>query len=297
MIHPQQPSGMPVAKYVPFQDQIAVDLPDRTWPTQRHRPGAALVRGRPARRQPGPHRPDEPGAQEADVRAARADGLQGDRGRVPEREPDRLRLRAAAHRGGPHPRRRDDPGADPVPRPPDRAHLRRDPRRQAGDRALLQLDVDPAAPGRVRPRPGRHHRHRPAGAPGCAASSRRRCPTRRLLRVLPRELHRHRARVRGPDLQRGRRRHRADARPQDDHQPAGHRRDGHAQRLRRLDRVDVRHLERPRVASSSACTRTTTAAPASPPPSWATWPAPTASRAACSATASAPATSTSSPWA
>lgn len=34
MIHPQQPSGMPVAKYVPFQDQIAVDLPDRTWPTQ-----------------------------------------------------------------------------------------------------------------------------------------------------------------------------------------------------------------------------------------------------------------------
>lgn len=34
MIHPQQPSGMQVAKYVPFQDQIAVDLPDRTWPTQ-----------------------------------------------------------------------------------------------------------------------------------------------------------------------------------------------------------------------------------------------------------------------
>lgn len=34
MIHPQQPSGMPVAKYVPFQDQIKVDLPDRTWPTQ-----------------------------------------------------------------------------------------------------------------------------------------------------------------------------------------------------------------------------------------------------------------------
>ncbi|HEX5522618.1 MAG TPA: 2-isopropylmalate synthase [Pedococcus sp.] len=33
MIHPQQPSGMPVAKYVPFQDQIAVDLPERTWPT------------------------------------------------------------------------------------------------------------------------------------------------------------------------------------------------------------------------------------------------------------------------
>ena len=36
---------------------------------------------------------------------------------------------------------------------------------------------------------------------------------------------------------------------------------------------------------------------ASPPPSWATWPAPTGSRAACSATASAPATSTWSRWA
>ncbi|WP_270887703.1 2-isopropylmalate synthase [Pedococcus sp. 5OH_020] len=34
MIHPQQPSGMPVAKYLPFQDQIKVDLPDRTWPTR-----------------------------------------------------------------------------------------------------------------------------------------------------------------------------------------------------------------------------------------------------------------------
>ena len=34
MIHPQQPSGMPVAKYVPFQDQVKVDLPDRTWPTR-----------------------------------------------------------------------------------------------------------------------------------------------------------------------------------------------------------------------------------------------------------------------
>jgi 2-isopropylmalate synthase len=28
----QKPSGMPVHKYVPFQQQIKVDLPDRTWP-------------------------------------------------------------------------------------------------------------------------------------------------------------------------------------------------------------------------------------------------------------------------
>ena len=49
----------------------------------------------------------------------------------------------------------------------------------------------------------------------------------------------------------------------------------------------------PRFDDPAACIRTTTAAPASRRPSWATWPAPTASRAACSATASAPATSTS----
>ena len=49
-------------------------------------------------------------------------------------------------------------------------------------------------------------------------------------------------------------------------------------------------------ASCCRCTRTTTAAARWPPPSWACWPAPTASRARCSATASAPATSTSSPW-
>ncbi|WP_417220323.1 2-isopropylmalate synthase [Arthrobacter sp.] len=30
----QKPSGMPVHKYVPFQDQITVELPDRTWPDQ-----------------------------------------------------------------------------------------------------------------------------------------------------------------------------------------------------------------------------------------------------------------------
>ncbi|WP_159625494.1 MULTISPECIES: 2-isopropylmalate synthase [Actinomyces] len=32
---PQQPSGMPFAKYRPFQDTVITDLPDRTWPTKR----------------------------------------------------------------------------------------------------------------------------------------------------------------------------------------------------------------------------------------------------------------------
>lgn len=35
MKNTQQPSGMPIHKYVPFHEQIAVDLPDRTWPTKR----------------------------------------------------------------------------------------------------------------------------------------------------------------------------------------------------------------------------------------------------------------------
>ncbi len=34
MIHPQQATRMPIRKYVPFQEQIRVELPDRTWPDQ-----------------------------------------------------------------------------------------------------------------------------------------------------------------------------------------------------------------------------------------------------------------------
>ncbi|GAP54910.1 2-isopropylmalate synthase [Arthrobacter sp. Hiyo6] len=32
MRNAQKPSGMPVHRYIPFQDQINVELPDRTWP-------------------------------------------------------------------------------------------------------------------------------------------------------------------------------------------------------------------------------------------------------------------------
>jgi 2-isopropylmalate synthase len=35
MIPPQKPSGMPVGKYLPFDQQFAVTLPDRSWPTAR----------------------------------------------------------------------------------------------------------------------------------------------------------------------------------------------------------------------------------------------------------------------
>ena len=55
---------------------------------------------------------------------------------------------------GRHSRRRHHPGADPVPARADRADLRGVRRRTARHRALLQLDVDPAAPRRVPRRPG-----------------------------------------------------------------------------------------------------------------------------------------------
>ena len=196
-----------------------------------------------------------------------------------------------------HPRRRHHPGADPGPRAPHRADLRVDPRRQAGHRPPLQLDVDAAAPGRVRPGPRRHHRHRRRRRAAVPEVRRHDPRDRGLLRVLAGVLHRHRARVRRRGLRRGERGLAADAGPQGHHQPAGHRRDGHPQRLRRLDRVDAAATWPTATPSSCACTRTTTAAPPWPPPSWATWPAPTGSRAACSATASAPATSAWSPWA
>ncbi|MEL0317376.1 MAG: 2-isopropylmalate synthase, partial [Aquiluna sp.] len=31
----QQSSGMPYQRYIPFHEQIKIDLPDRTWPTKR----------------------------------------------------------------------------------------------------------------------------------------------------------------------------------------------------------------------------------------------------------------------
>ena len=30
----QKPSGMPIHRYLPYQQIVAVDLPDRTWPTR-----------------------------------------------------------------------------------------------------------------------------------------------------------------------------------------------------------------------------------------------------------------------
>ena len=192
---------------------------------------------------------------------------------------------------GRHPRRRHDPGADPVPSGTDRAHLRGLRGRAEGDRALLQLDVDPAAPRRLPRRPRGIKKIATDGARTCStrqqevprtptgASSTPPSPTPAPSWSTPR-----RSATRWPTS--------SSRRPSaDDRQPARDRRDGHPQRLRRLHRVDEPQPGAPRLASCCRCTRTTTAEPPSPQPNWATRPAPTASRAACSATASAPATS------
>ena len=59
----QRPSRMPYGRYQPYHRQFPVDLADRTLADPSNRVRPALVRGRPARRQPGPDRPMSPGAQ------------------------------------------------------------------------------------------------------------------------------------------------------------------------------------------------------------------------------------------
>ena len=147
-------------------------------------------------------------------------------------------------------------------------------------------------------RPGRHHRHRRSRARGCAASSRRPSRTPTVYYEYSPESYT------GTELEFAVRICNAVIEvfdPTPDHKmivnlPAtvematpnvyadSHRVDGPAPRPPRVHRPVAAPAQRPRHR-------------ASPPPSWATWPAPTASRAACSATASAPATSAWSPWA
>ena len=292
--NPQQPSRMPIHRYAPFTPVV---LADRTWPRHGHHHRPALVRRRPARRQPGADRPDDPRPQAAHVRAAGPAGLQGDRGRLPGRQPDRLRLRPPADRGRPGPRRRHDPGADPGPRRADRAHLRVPARRQAGDRAPLQLDVAPCSAGSCSAPTARGSSTSPSTARSWCASwpSRWTTPrsassTRRSPSPAPSSTSPWRSATPSP----------TSGSPPPTGRPSS--------TCRRPSRWPSRPSTPTRSSgctatwagatpSSSACTRTTTGAPPSPPPSWATAPAPTASRAACSATASAPATSTWSPWA
>ena len=228
-----QPDAVPPLSRLPPDRPARPHLADES-----DHQGAALAVHRSPGRQPGPDRPDDPGPQAQDVRPAGVHGLQGDRDRLPVGQPDRLRLRPAADRAGPDPRRRDRLGADPGPRGPDRAHRRVAGRGQDGDHPHVQRDRAAVPPGGVPGRPGRVHRAR---HPGHRAGDevRRAAPGRCRVRlpVLTGDLHRDRAGVLRRGLQRGDGRLAARRRPGDHPEPAGHGGDGDAERVRRPDRV------------------------------------------------------------
>ena len=89
---------MPIHKYIPFQDQINVELPDRTWPDKQHHQGPALVRCRPARRQPGADRPDDPERKHKMFDLLVRMGYKEIEVGFPSASADRLRLRPPADR-------------------------------------------------------------------------------------------------------------------------------------------------------------------------------------------------------
>jgi len=231
-------------------------------------PGSALALHRPARRQPGPDRPDVAGAQACDVRSAGEDGLQGDRGRLPGLRADRLRLRALDRRGrGRDPGRCDDLRTDPGPRGPDRADRRVAEGREARERPPLQRHGPGLPPGRLPWLPGRHQADRGGRHPAGDGVRREAAGSRDRVRlpVQPRDLHRHRTGLRPGGLRSGHGRLAARAGPRDHPEPARHRGALDPFHARGPFRVDA-----PPAASSSACpsTPTTTAARRSRRPSW-----------------------------
>ena len=108
----QGTSPMPFARYTPF---VPVDVPDRTWPTRKIEKAPRWLSTDLRDGNQALIDPMTPARKLTMFELLVRDGLQGDRGRLPQRQPDRLRLRAQAHRRGPHPRRRHDLGADPGP--------------------------------------------------------------------------------------------------------------------------------------------------------------------------------------
>ena len=294
MIHPQQPSGMPTqqVRAVPASSSRST-LPDRTWPdqvmTQAPRWCAVDLRD-------GNQALIDPMDAERKMRMFKLlvqMGYKEIEVGFPQRQPDRLRLLPRAHRRRPHPGRRDDPGAHPVPRPPHRAHLRR--RSAARSRRSCTSTTRP----------------RCCSAASCSGMSEegiidialqgaRLC--RKLEETVPETtvyyeyspgvLHRHRARVRGAHLQRGAS---TVIDPTPDHKmiinlPATVEM---ATPNVYADSIEwmVAPPRPPRVGRRVSLHPHNDRGRASRRPSSATWPAPTASRAACSATASAPATS------
>ena len=174
----QRTSQMPVHRYRPFHELVEpVSLPDRTWPDTRITKAPLwcavdLRDGNQALIDP-----MSPARKRRMFELLVAHGLQGDRGRLPVGQPDRLRLRPRDHHQRRHPGRRHDPGADPGPARADRAHVRGLRGRAAGDRAPVQLDVDPAAPRRLPVGPRRASARSPRPAPRTSRGSARSTPT------------------------------------------------------------------------------------------------------------------------
>ncbi len=133
----------------------------------------------------------------------------------------------------PDPRRRHHPGADPVARGADRAHLRGGARiAQARHHPSLQLDLDLAAPGRVRAGPARASSRSPSPAPSSSATWPRRCPRpRSSFEYSPESFTGTELEFARRDLRRGAGRLAADGGRSAHPQSAGDGRDGDAQHL------------------------------------------------------------------
>ena len=159
----QRASGMPVQRY----RRVPADRPARPHlADEPDHPGPALALHRPARRQPGADRPDVARAEAPHVRPARGHGLQGDRGRVPLGQRDRLLLRPPADRARQGARGRDHLRADAGARGPDRADDPVAGRRTPRQHPPLQRAGTAVPPRRLpsEPRRGQGHRrarHRP----------------------------------------------------------------------------------------------------------------------------------------
>ena len=162
---------MPIHKYRPFPP---INLPDRQWPSRVIDQGADLVLGRSARRQPGARRADGPGAQAPHVRpAAASSASRRSRSAFP---PPRRPISPSCARSSSENLIPDDVTIQVLTQARAElidADLRVDPRRQARDRAPLQLDLGLAAPRRVRARQARHRRHRGHRRPADPRSRRR----------------------------------------------------------------------------------------------------------------------------
>ena len=207
-----------------------------------HHQGAAVVRGRPARRQPGADRPDDArpasggcstcwcamGYKEIEVGFPAASQTDFDFVRQLIEEdliPDDVTIQVLTQA-------REDLIERTFESLSGRA---------AGDRPPLQRDLAAAAPGGLRPGPQGHHRGSPPTAPSWCLKYAEKLPGHRLSATSTR-----------PEFFTGTELEFAvevcdavidvwqpDDGPRDDPQPAGHRRDGHAERLRRPDRVDA----------------------------------------------------------